>query len=578
MRRSLIVAAGLVLACTRPGADKGEGGAAQGSKGAGASSPASDRPAKPEPEPAEPESPRRHESGPPSCNDRPGAGFDCGPRGQTDCCAIRPVAGGRFARSYDGVTCSDRGYPATVGDFELDVHEVTVGRFRAFLDAGGGVRGGAPEPGAGAHPKIESSGWQAAWSEKLAASREALERELDCAPAATWTAAPGDHERLPINCLSFYEAHAFCAWDGGYLPTEAERNHVASGGDEQRVYPWSTPPESTAISPRHAVFGSPGTAPVGARSPLGDGRWGHADLAGNVWEWTLDEVDPTKVLPTEGADFCAPAGMPLPCEDCVARGAGSARVLRGGGWGLPERGMAVAIRRGADPMERAHVFGVRCARPLGSRSRAAAGSDPGPAACEPSCAGRACGSDGCGGSCGRCGASSRCVEHRCESFSYPPGPYGLDEGQVVPDLALLAIEDATRNPDAMRELAIHDYAGDFPGEKRGETLLIYLATTWSKHDPSAELRELARERGVDLLVILLEGERRGQPADAGNLRFFALDRRLDVPVAMDVKLELAEHLGAPLEPLILVVDRETMAVRHRAGLSAKLDPALAAKL
>ena len=50
--------------------------------------------------------------------------------GNKDCCASNVVVGGTFNRSNDGA------FPATVSDFGLDVYEVTVGRFRQFVNAG----------------------------------------------------------------------------------------------------------------------------------------------------------------------------------------------------------------------------------------------------------------------------------------------------------------------------------------------------------------------------------------------------------------------------------------------------------
>jgi len=514
-------------------------GGCQGSKGTPAPSDPS--------APAQGERPSAPGRPAPSCAvGKPGAGSSCGPAEDIDCCASAAVSGGSFKRSFDGINCDDAGLPATVGEFELDVFEVTVGRFRAFLDAGGGTRGAAPAPGAGAHPKHPGSGWSSAWTEGLAESREELERALDCGPGATWTPAPGASETLPINCVTFHEALAFCAWDGGFLPTEAERNYAASGGEEQRVYPWSSPPDSVHITPAHAVFASPATAPVGTRRQ-GDGRWGHADLAGNVWEWTLDEVELAKVLPTEGANFCEPAGMPVPCTDCVATGVGTARVLRGGGWGLPERGMAVAIRRGGEPDERHHVFGIRCARRLG----AGAAEPAAPAGCTPSCADRSCGDDGCGGSCGSCAA-----------LEYPPGPYGLGPGMTVPDLRVAAIRDATRDPERMEALAFAEYHGPASAEP-SPRLAIYLTTGWASVDRSAELLAWAKTTAnppVEIVIVLLEGERRGQAADAGNLRQYAVSRALSAPVAMDNSGGLAPVIGDDPRPLLLLVARDTMKI------------------
>ncbi len=299
---------------------------------------------------------------PPSCV---GLADDCGPGSYEDCCDSRLVTGGSFLRSYDGIDYTDDSYPATVSDFYLDRFEVTVGRFRAFVQNGAGTQQNPPAPGAGAHPLIDGSGWNPAWNAELPANTAELKGAVACVSSReTWTDAPGSNEALPINCVSWYEAFAFCAWDGGRLPTEAEWNYAAAGGDEQRYYPWSAayPPGSADIDPSYAVYhctgdGSPSyeceftdILSVGSRSPTGDGRWDQADLAGSMWEWNLDW-------------YASPYSI-VPCNDCADLGSASSRVLRGGGWYPSAAYLRVARREDSvvEPTYRDHFVGIRCAR------------------------------------------------------------------------------------------------------------------------------------------------------------------------------------------------------------------------
>ena len=69
----------------------------------------------------------------PSCA---GLAPTCGPAGNESCCTSLLVPGGTFYRTYGGVTFNDKSFPATVSDFALDKCEITVGRFRAFVNAG----------------------------------------------------------------------------------------------------------------------------------------------------------------------------------------------------------------------------------------------------------------------------------------------------------------------------------------------------------------------------------------------------------------------------------------------------------
>jgi sulfatase modifying factor 1 len=299
----------------------------------------------------------------PSCVGLP---TTCGPTASDDCCSTaEAIPGGTFYRSYDvaidGMYPSTS-YPATVGGFRLDKYEVTVGRFRAFVEAGRGTQVAPPAVAVGAHAKISGSGWDASWNVALVADSLALIAGIKCnSTGQTWTDAPSGNEDLPMSCVTWYEAFAFCAWDGGYLPTEAEWNYAAAGGSEQRAYPWSSPASLMEINCAFAnykidvpsgTYCSSGTVGavdhVGSQSPKGDGKWGHTDLSGNVWEWTLD-------------GYASPYGNP--CIDCANLTPASDRVLRGGNFNDVASTLRGGLRVNFTPVGRSVDIGIRCARP-----------------------------------------------------------------------------------------------------------------------------------------------------------------------------------------------------------------------
>jgi formylglycine-generating enzyme required for sulfatase activity len=280
---------------------------------------------------------------PPSCS---GLAPSCGPDGGSGCCASATVDGGTFKRSYDAVTFTDASNPATVGPFTLDVYETTVGRFRRFVAA----YPYTPLAHSGRNPNLglADPGWDTSWFGTMPQTQQALIQAMsacDGSLGSTWTGASDD---LPINCITWFEAFAFCIWDQGRLPTEAEWNFAAAGGDEQRVYPWSSPlPTSTNIDPNHAVYGASSPLAVGMTSPQGDGKWRHADLAGNVIEWVLDWSNPA---------------YPNPCDNCADFTTASLRVNRGGGFDQSPSALTVSLRSNGDPLRRHSDVGVRCAR------------------------------------------------------------------------------------------------------------------------------------------------------------------------------------------------------------------------
>jgi sulfatase modifying factor 1 len=285
---------------------------------------------------------------PPSCAPG-GAGMtNCGHSSES-CCTSLEVAGGSFFRTYtnDGDGGGGEADPATVSGFRLDKYLVTVGRFRQFVNAVWPADGGAgwsPPAGSGKHAHLNGGlglvdvgaaadagtayepGWDATnWNPYIAPSSANLACGGSNGPS-TWTSLPGSQENLPINCVNWYQAYAFCIWDGGFLASEAEWEYVAAGGDKQLEYPWGSSPPGTAS--QYAIYGSyypsgsgsytgiANVAPVGTAT-AGAASWGQLDMAGEFWQWNLD---------------WATAAYVNPCVDCAAATGGGAygRGNRGG--------------------------------------------------------------------------------------------------------------------------------------------------------------------------------------------------------------------------------------------------------
>ncbi len=287
---------------------------------------------------------------PPSCA---GLATTCGPAPGESCCAGLAVDGGTFFRGYDGVTTDfmSKAYPATVSDYRLDKYEVTVGRFRKFVSSGQGTQANPPQEDAGAHPLIPSSGWRKFYNDHLPPTG-GYPAALKCDDQAqTWTDAAGANENRPIDCLDWYEAFAFCIWDGGFLPTDLEWSYAASGGDQQRVYAWPNVGGAGVIDCAHADTAECEAADgrplaVGSNLPKGAGRWGHAGLNGGVLEWNLDQE----------------ANYTNPCTDCATLQGNGARLRRGGAFNLLASYALSAQRDATNAESRFNFHGVRCAR------------------------------------------------------------------------------------------------------------------------------------------------------------------------------------------------------------------------
>jgi sulfatase modifying factor 1 len=311
-------------------------------------------------------------SEPSSCAKAGPGRTNCG-QAMESCCSSPVVAGGTYDRTYSADSGTD---PATVSTFHLDKYDVTVGRFRQFVAVAlppDGSAGWRPAAGSGKHAYLSSgkglanvgptdagvafeTGWVAADDGNVAPTAT----NLACSSLGTWTAAPGSQESSPINCVNWWEAAAFCIWDGGFLPSEAEWEYAAAGGSQQRPYPWGSTDPGTAN--QYAIYNCnyptaaedcvdlSSIAPVG--TPVsGAGLWGQLDLGGEMSEWTADWFRPAYVDP---------------CTDCASLTGGSSRSLRGGSFRDAVSNLAPAYRDANDPSLRNDFIGFRCARSGGN--------------------------------------------------------------------------------------------------------------------------------------------------------------------------------------------------------------------
>ncbi len=130
----------------------------------------------------------------------------------------------------------------------------------------------------------------------------------------------------PTVGVTWYEAMALARWASirtglnVRLPTEAEWEWAARSTNLRSLYPWGGAWDPNKLNSGVADVGSQNrgsTTPVGMFSPAGDGPFGHADLLGQVWEWTSSVFTPYPYNAEDGReDMFAPDG----------------RVLRGGNW------------------------------------------------------------------------------------------------------------------------------------------------------------------------------------------------------------------------------------------------------
>lgn len=217
----------------------------------------------------------------------------------------------------------------TLSAFEIDKTEITQAQYQAFLSDAG--------------YEIPTS---------LANCRD-VETSTYFHPETT--------PNWPVSCVSWYDATAFCQWEGKRLPTEAEYEK-GSRGTDGRIYPWGNEPDPNCqLANYGACFNGDVTSPnfVDVGVATGASPYGEVDATSNVVEWTNDfyASDYYAMSPTQD-----PQGPSCPDAGSGPDPIGCLTVWHGSAVDGPPTGVRTSWRTSGYPWSTVIGLGFRCAK------------------------------------------------------------------------------------------------------------------------------------------------------------------------------------------------------------------------
>lgn len=224
-------------------------------------------------------------------------------------------------------------HSVTLSDYYIGKYEVTVGMFREFVNE------------TNYRTDADKEGWSYVWTGSSWDKKNGVNWKCD----ANGYVRNSSEDNHPVIHVSWNDAKAFCEWlarktsQTFRLPTEAEWEYAARGGNKSRGYKYSGSNNINDVAWYTSTTNDSGTKPVGTKSP---NEFGIYDMSGNVWEicqdWYGDYSSGSQTNPTGPAT-------------------GSNRVLRGGGWLHNARYCRVSYRSYSTPDGRDGYLGFRLA-------------------------------------------------------------------------------------------------------------------------------------------------------------------------------------------------------------------------
>lgn len=296
------------------------------------------------------------------------------------------IPGGTFQMGGDNDQARRDEFPkhsVTVDSFYLDATEVTNAQFAAFVAATGYETTAEREldleeikkqlpAGAELPPNISVEPFALVFQVPPKSNSYSPSDWWKMVPGADWRHPQGPEssivgkDNLPVVQISWYDAAAYCRWAGKRLPTEAEWEYAARGGQAETVYPWGNEP----VNERHANYwqgffpvingnldGFERVAPV---QSFPANPYGLYDMAGNVWEWVADWYRSDTYARGESRNPVGPTESYDPAEPMTPK-----KVVRGGSFLCNDgycSGYRVAARMKSSPDTGLEHTGCRCAR------------------------------------------------------------------------------------------------------------------------------------------------------------------------------------------------------------------------